>query len=58
MVVVYPLPIYYPPPAYAVYPPYRGYVCPYCRYPLILLPSNEWYCPYHGVISKRRFRFT
>jgi len=58
MAVVYPLPIYYyPPPAYAVYPQYPGYVCPYCRYPLIWLPPNQWYYPYHGIISKWRFRF-
>jgi len=61
MAVVYPLPAWclYPPspPAYVVYPPYRSYLCPYCGYPLIWVPSNHWYCPYHGVISKWRFRF-
>lgn len=61
MAIVYPLvclpPWFYYPPLVYVFPPYRAYLCPYCGYPLIWLPSNQWYCPYHGIISKWRFRF-
>jgi len=53
MSIVYPLPVCYyvpyQPPAYIIHPPYRSYLCPYCGHPLIWLPSNHWYCPYHGI---------
>ena len=53
-VPVYPVPVptALPPPA-----PRYTYLCPYGGTPLTYLPTNQWYCPYHGTISKWKFRF-
>ncbi|MEM2226815.1 MAG: hypothetical protein QW371_03530 [Candidatus Bathyarchaeia archaeon] len=55
---VTPEPVFYQAPARYVYvpPPPTTYLCPYCRTILYWVP-NDWYCPYHGKISKTRFRF-
>ncbi|MBS7644955.1 MAG: hypothetical protein QW569_06725 [Candidatus Bathyarchaeia archaeon] len=37
--------------------PPKAYLCPHCGHLLYWLPSNQWYCPYHGIISKWKYRF-